>query len=150
MVVDFALGRAPAANVVTVRWKGPWNERRIRKEFESLARWAADHKLRTGRWIFLEPGERKWQVAIEVRGKAPTGGRIRRQHLPASSVARVVFNPDEVSPRVVYHGLTDWLRWRRKDKTIRRVGAYREVYQGNPWKDPRAWHRTAVEVVVHK
>jgi hypothetical protein len=49
---------------------------------------------------------------------------------------------------VVYHGVTDWLRWRRKEKEIKGVGAYREVYQGNPWSDRKAWSHTEIQVVV--
>jgi hypothetical protein len=60
----------------------------------------------------------------------------------------VRFDPTVVSPRVVYHGLSDWLRWQRKEKKIRSVVSYREIYEGNPWKDKRAWSRTEVQFVV--
>jgi hypothetical protein len=46
--------------------------------------------------------------------------------------------------------VTDWLRWRKKDKTIRSVGMYREVYDGDPWREPRAWAHTDVQIVVRK
>lgn len=150
MVVDFRFGKAKAASVVSVRWKGAWSDARIRKEFEGLARWASERRLRTGRWFFVEPSERTWEVAIEVRGKVRGAGRVHLRRWPASDVAEVQFDPDEVSPRVVYHGLSDWLRWRRKDKTIARAGQYREVYTANPWKNPAAWHAMTVQVVVRK
>jgi len=148
--VDFAFARAPAYRVAAVVWKGPWNERRIRAEFERIERWAKQHKLRTGLWIFREPAERTWEVAIEVKGAAPGAARIRRKTYRAGSVARVVFDPDVVSPRVVYHGLTDWLRWRKREKEIRSVVSYREVYRGNPWRDASVWARTEVQFVVRR
>lgn len=150
MVVDFSLRKAKAAQVASVRWTGPWNESRIRKEFEAVDRWLAGRGRSRGRWFFLEPSERTWEVAIEFRGRMRGEGRIHVRKLPAADVAEVRFDPDAVSARVVYHGLTDWLRWRRKDKTIRRAGAYREVYDGNPWTRPAAWKHMAVQVVVTK
>jgi hypothetical protein len=55
-----------------------------------------------------------------------------------------------VSSRVVYHGLNDHLRARRKEKSIRSVGSYREVYEDNPWKNPKAWAGLYVEAVVRR
>lgn len=150
MVVDFRFEKAPAFAAVTIDWTGPWNERRIRREFETLARWAAERKITAGRWYFMEPGTRRWRVAIAVRGKVRGSGRIKARRYPATTVVRVRFDPDEVSPRIVYHGLTDYLRWRRKDKEIRSVGAFREVYEANPWTHPRAWANLAVEAVVRR
>lgn len=150
MVVDFKIKRAPAYRVASVSWKGPWNERRIRAQFDRVAKWARKTGLRTGKWIFREPGTRAWEVSIEVRGSAHSEGPIRMRMLPATSVASVVFDPNVVSPAVVYHGVTDWLRWRKRDKTIRSVGAYREVYDGDPWREPKVWAHTEVQVVVRK
>ena len=62
----------------------------------------------------------------------------------------MVFDPEVVEPRVVYHGLSDFLRWRKKSGEIRSVGDYREVYQGDPWKDRRAYAHTEVQYVVRK
>jgi hypothetical protein len=59
-----------------------------------------------------------------------------------------VFDPEVVSPRVVYHGMTDWLRWRRKEREVRSIGQYREVYPGDPWRDKNAYARTEIQVVV--
>ena len=148
MTVDFAWGRSPKIRIASIAWKGPWNERKIRGQFERLARWAKANRVRTGRWIFLEPAERSWEVALELRGpaQAPPGGRLRT--LRASRLARVVFDPEVVSPRVVYHALSDWLRWRRKEKEIRSVTATRELYSGNPWTDRNAWAHTEVQFLV--
>jgi effector-binding domain-containing protein len=150
VVVEFRLKRVPAARVATLAWKGPWNERKIRAQFDRIALWARQNGLGTGRWIFREPAARAWQVAIEIRGAARSEGPIRVRTFPATTVASVVFDPNVVSPSVVYHGITDWLRWRKKDKTIKSVGTYREVYSGDPWRRPSAWARTDVQVVVRK
>lgn len=148
MTVDFSFQKAGAMRVVTTSWKGAWNEARIRREFETLAKWAGTRRLRTARWVFLEPSPRRWTVAIEVRGRPQGGGRVRVRTLPAGRVAAVTFDPEVISPRVVYHGLNDWLRWRKRDKEITAVGASREIYAGNPWKDPKAWARTQVQFLV--
>lgn len=153
MVVDFAMKRAPKYRVVSVRWKGPYKESRIRSEWENLAKWAKAKGLRTGKWFFSEDDagrQYRFEVAIEARGPVKGDGRVRVRTYPSSPVASVVFNPDEVSPRVIYHGMTDWLRWQKKDKTIKRVRSYREVYDGNPWTDKRAWARTEIHVLVTK
>ena len=150
MVVDFKIKHAPAYRVASLAWKGPWNERRIRAQFGRVVRWARKSGLRTGKWIFCEPGTRAWEVSVEVHGSARSEGPIRVRTIRASSVASVVFDPKVVSPSVVYHGVNDWLRWRKRDKTIRSVGGYREVYDGDPWRDPRSWARTEIQVVVRK
>ncbi len=150
MTVDFVLKKAPSYRIANLRWTGPWSDREIRKRFELVEKWARERGLRTGRWIFREPKARVWDAGIEVRGKARSQGRVKLQTLPASWVASVEFDPDVVSPRVVYHGVTDWLRWRRKEKAIRSAGAYRELYLGNPWRDRRAWSKTEIQVVVRK
>lgn len=150
MTVDFAFRRSPAYRVASIAWKGPWNEPKIRANFGRVVAWAKANGLRTGKWVFREPGERAWEVAIEVRGTARSSGAVRLKTYPASTVASVTFDPDAVSPRVIYHGLTDWLRWRKREKEIRSVGQYREVYDDDPWRNPRAWARTTVQVVVRR
>jgi effector-binding domain-containing protein len=150
MTVEFEIRKSPAYRVAAVRWKGPWSDGTIHRRFDSVVRWAKSHGLRTGKWIFREPAERTWEVAVEVRGSARSEGDIRIKSYPACSVARVIFDPDVVSPPVVYHGLSDWLRWRRRDKTIRSVGDYREVYDGDPWRDKRAYAHTEVQYVVRR
>ena len=148
MTVDFGFARTPAYRVAYVAWKGPWNERRIQREFEALDRWAKERGVRTGAWIFREPGEARWEAAVELKGSAKGDARVRVKTFRATRVARVVFDPEAVSPRVVYHGLSDWLRWRRREKKIRSVVSTREVYRGNPWRDRKAWARTEVQFVV--
>jgi DNA gyrase inhibitor GyrI len=150
MTVDFSFRRVPAYRVASMTWKGPWSEAKIRKNFNRVAAWAKANRLRTGRWIFREPGERTWEVAVEIHGRARPGAGVRLKTYPAATVASVTFDPDVVSPRVVYHGITDWLRWRKREKEIRSVGSYREVYDADPWRSPAAWARTNVQVVVRR
>jgi effector-binding domain-containing protein len=148
MAVDFGFKRAPAYRVAAVAWKGPWSDARVRAKFQKVVSWARARHLRTGKWIFREPTMRSFEVAIEVRGKARSEGGVRVKTYPGARVVSVVFDPDVVSARVVYHGVTDWLRWRKKEKEIRSVGDYREVYAGSPWTDKKAYARTEVQVVV--
>ena len=148
MTVDFVLKRTPGLRVASIRWTGSYSEAEIRKRFAAVEKWAKAHHLRTGRWVFREPRERQWSVGIEVRGAARSEGRVRVRSFPACTVASVTFDPEVVSPQVVYHGLMDWLRWRRKEKKVKSVVSTREIYLGNPWTDARAWSKTEVQFVV--
>ncbi|MGP8077076.1 MAG: GyrI-like domain-containing protein [Thermoplasmata archaeon] len=148
--VDFELARSPSFRVASIAWKGPWNERRIQAQFEKVEKWAKREGLRTGRWIFREPGTRRWEASIEVKGTGRGSGPVRIHTLRAATVARAVFDPAAVAPRVIYHGLSDWLRWRKREKAIRAVVSTREVYAGNPWRDPAAWARTEIQFLVRK
>jgi hypothetical protein len=128
-----------------------YKEAHVRAQFERIARWARDHHYRTGKWLFVylnKPSDDRFQVAIELKGRARGDGPIHTRQVAASKVGRVTFDPDVVSPRVIFFGITDWLRWERKEKTIRRTGSYREVYDGNPWTDRKVWSKTTLEVLV--
>lgn len=148
MTVDFKFRRAPAYRAAVISWKGAWSDARVRAKFYTVARWARAHGLRTGSWLFFEPDERSFMVGIEVQGKAKSDGAVRIKKFPSTRVASVVFDPDVISPAVVYHGVTDWLRWRKKERKVRSVGTYREVYTDDPWRNKRAYARTEVQVVV--
>jgi DNA gyrase inhibitor GyrI len=148
MTVDFALGKAPAYRVATLPPTKHWSENVCRPEFAKLLAWAKENELTPGKWIFRGLDGEGFQACLEIRGKAKASGAIRIRTLPASAVARVRFDPDVVSPRVVYHGLNDWLRWRKKEKEIRAVRSSRELYDGDPWTDPKAAKNTTVEYLV--
>jgi hypothetical protein len=152
MFVDFALKKAPSYRVATIVRIGAWKEDNLRAEFQELGRWARKQKIRTGRWIFVDAhrNHRRWEACLEITGKPRAEGRIRLKTLPASWVARVVFDPDLVSSRLVYHGLADWTRWRRTYKEIRSVTSVREIYSRNPWKDKKAWRNCEVQFLVRK
>ena len=160
MVVDFVLRNAPEMKVATLTMKGRWpGDKPIREEFEKLHAWTRSRGLKTGKWVFRELGDMtgpessaKWEVGIEVRGKGPLrgGGGVSIKTLPATKVASVTFDPDVVSARLVYHGISDWLRWREKFKEWKSVGPYREMYSGNPWTSKSAWAHTQVQAPVKK
>jgi effector-binding domain-containing protein len=149
MVVDFAFKKSPAMRTLSRTWKGSWQEKRIQAEFERVERYAKAHGLKPSRWLFsANDTEDQWLVALEVSGKARGDGTVRAKTFPAARVATITFDPEAVSPRVVYHGMYDWLRSQKKDKAIRAVGKWREVYRGNPWKDKAAWAETEIQAVV--
>jgi effector-binding domain-containing protein len=150
MVVDFAFKNVPSYRVASITRVGPWKEDNLRTEFGELTRWAKRRGLRTGRWIFIHKDGDRWEACLEVKGRAEEEGRIRLKTLHPTRVAFVVFDPDQVSSRVVYHGLQDWTRWRRKDGDIRAVTGSREVYSGDPWKDRSAWRHCEVQFLVRK
>lgn len=160
MVVDFEMRKAPEYRLATRTLRGPWpGDRVLRSEFEKVSDWAKEKGIKTGKWFFREfdaddkqPSKRRWEVGVEVRSRGPVrGGKgISMTTLPSVTVAAVTFNPDQISPRVVYHGLTDWLRWREKAGEYKVAGPYREVYLGNPWSSKRAWAHTQVQVPVKR
>ena len=150
MAIDFGYKRTPACRIASTSWKGPYSDAAIRRHFESVERWAKSNHLKTGRWFFWEPADERWEVGIEVRGTARPSSGVKLRRVPAATVASVVFDPKVVSASVIWHGLNDWLRWQRKQHKIKRVGAYRETYQGNPWKNKSAWAKVDVQFVVKK
>ena len=150
MFVDFEFKRVPSVRVACLLRVGRWKEDNLRTEFNQLVKWAKKNKTRTGNWFFAERGENRWEACLEIHGRAKGEGRIRIATLPAATVARVVFDPEQVSPRVIYHGLTDWLRWRRKEGEIKSVSSSREVYAGNPWTDRKAWAHAEVQFLVRR
>jgi hypothetical protein len=150
MVVDFALRRTPRLRVASILRVGPWQEDHLRREFSELTRWAGAQRVRTGRWIFLERGRQRWEACLEVRGNPKAEGRVHLKVLPASWAATVTFDPDRISSRIVYHGLRDWTRARRRAGEIRSVGSVREIYDANPWAVRSAWSRCRVEFLVRR
>ncbi len=160
MVVDFVVRKAPEYKVATRILRGTWpGDRAIRSEFEKVLEWAKVKGVRTGKWIFREldgpetpSAKRRWEVDIEVRGKGPVrGGKgVSIKTIPSGTAVTVTFNPDAVAARLVYHGLADWLSWRKKEKEYREAGPSRGVYIGNPWSSKRAWAHTQVQVPLKK
>ncbi|MCI4369334.1 MAG: GyrI-like domain-containing protein [Thermoplasmata archaeon] len=146
--MDFALKKAPAYRVAAVERRGPWKKDHLRAEFQEVARWAKENKLRTGKWFFVERGEKRFEACVELKGKAKGSGRVRVKTLPSSRVASVTFDPEQLSPRVVYHGLNDWVKWRKKDGEIKSVGYSREVYEADPWTNAKAWAKAEIQYLV--
>lgn len=150
MTVDFELVRSRSYRVASIARVGPWKEDNLRSEFEELEQWTRRQGLKSGTYIFVERGHHRWEACLEYRGRGKAAGRIRLKTLPATHVARVAFDPDQLSSRIVYHGLSDWVRWRKKYGEIQAVGWPREVYSGNPWKDKDAWAHCEVQFIVRK
>ena len=160
MVVDFAIRKAPEFKLATRTMKGSWpGDKALRSEFEKLAEWAKAKGIKTGKWVFSElddydvpEGKRRYLFGIELRGKGPfRGGKgVSIRTLQSTAVGSVTFNPDVVSPRVIYHGLADWLSWLEKEKKYKLSGPYREVYSGNPWSSKNAWGHTQVQAPLKK
>ncbi len=159
MLVDFEVKRTPGYAVASIMKVGPYREDNLRSEFSELVDWSKKNKLPTGAWIMYEhdgpesrrpPNQRRWEACLEIRGKAKADGRIKVKTLPAQTVASVVFNPNVVSPRIVYHALGDWIWWRLKFKEFKRAGPTREVYEGDPWTSARAWSKVDVQVLLEK
>jgi len=161
MVVDFAIRKSPEYRIAERTLVGKWpGDKAILAEFVKVQAWAKEKKLRTGKWFFLESGDEdmspnsklRIEMGIEIRGKAKVrGGKgVKLKALPASSIATVTFDPDAVSPRVIYHGINDWLRHLEKTRKYKELGPYREVYPGNPWSSKRAWAHTQIQVPVKK
>jgi len=155
MVVDIIIKRAPICTVASMMHVGPHRRDLLRTEFNQLVNWAKKRKIRTGKWImyFLdEPGgsrpanKLRSEACLEIKGKAKTEARIKVKKLPVQRVASVTFDPDEVSPRLVYSGIYGWLKY----AGYKDVGACREVYQGNPWTNARAWAKAEVQVPVKR
>jgi DNA gyrase inhibitor GyrI len=155
MAVDIRVKRAPGYRVASMMRVGPYRMDILRAEFNQLVNWARKRKIRTGKWIlyFLdEPGGRRpanklrSEACLEIKGKAKTEGRIKVKKLPAQRVACVTFDPDEVSPRLVYSGIYGWLRY----AGYKDVGPSRELYEGNPWTNARAGAKAEVQVPVKR
>jgi DNA gyrase inhibitor GyrI len=131
----------------------------MKDEFYTLSKWAKKNGLKMGKWFFYEfddpdtpEGSRRWEACIEVKGrsmaKPPKG--IETKLLPAQLVASVVFDPDQVSMQLVYHGIEGWLQWRTKFGEYEEAGPTREVYLDDPWTNKMAWANADVQVPVRK
>jgi effector-binding domain-containing protein len=127
----------------------------LRSEFSRLMKWAEKRRLRTGKWILFfideEGGRRpanrlRSEACLQIKGRAVSEDKIKVRKLPAQKVVSVTFNPDRVSPRLVYSGIYGWLRY----AGYKDAGLSREVYEGNPWTNPRAWANAEVQVPVKR
>jgi DNA gyrase inhibitor GyrI len=160
LTVDIVVRKEPSYSVISKTCVGPYSGGdMLRPEFRVLSRWARDHGVKTGKWFFYElddrdtpEGSRRWEACIEVQGrlKAKPSSGIERKELPAQLVASVIFDPEQVAPRLVYHGLEGWLQWRTKFGEFSEAGPTREVYSGDPWTSRKAWSSVDVQVPIRK
>ena len=125
-----------------------------RSEFSQLKRWAKKRKLGTGKWIMYfidkwgeKPNKNRRSVAaLEIKGKAEPDGKIRIMKLPRQKVVSVSFDPNKVSSDLVYHGLESWL----ESYTYKQTARSRELYNGNPWTNARAYANCEVQVPIKR
>ncbi len=159
MLVDFKIKKFSGCSAVSITYVGPHKEGgdMMREEFNQVIKWAREKGVRTGRWFFADldgPGvpdkKRRWEAAVEVKGaKAEARGDIQFREFPDQLVASVAFDPEKVSPRVIYYGLEGWLE-RGEHQEYKSAGPPREVYTGDPWRSTRAWANVEVQVPVKK
>ena len=159
MFVDFKIKKFSGCRVASITFVGAYREGgdMMREEFNHIVKWARKKGVRTGRWFFADldgsevpDKKRRWEAAVEVKGaKARAQGGIRFREFPDQLVASVTFDPEKVSPRVIYYGLEGWLEW-GEDREYKSAGRPREVYKGDPWKSARAWANVEVQVPVKK
>lgn len=155
MVVDFKVKVAPSYKVAYIIHIGPYTGPNIwREEFTELIKWARKKRLRTGNWIMGFLGDlgayttskSRSIAALKIKGNAKPEGRIRIRTLPRRKVVSVTFNPDIIADRLVYHGIEGWLPYR----PFKEAGPAREVYNGSPWTDRKAWSKAEVQVPIKK
>jgi effector-binding domain-containing protein len=155
MVVDLRVKHVAGCTVASMMRVGPYSANMLRSEFSQLAKWAKKRGLRTGKWILFfidEPGGRRpanrlrSEACLQIKGRATSEGKIKVKKLPAQKVVAVTFNPNIISPRLVYSGIYGWLEW----AGLKEAGLSREVYEGNPWTNPRAWANAEVQLPVKR
>jgi len=111
--------------------------------------------VKTGDYIcyFHETGRTtdmyKFEACLEIKGNPKPEGKIKIKELPKLAVASVKFNPEKVSPRLVYNGVYGWLQ--ENDEGYKAAEKYsREIYPGNPWTSSWAWNRTEIQIPAEK
>ena len=159
MLVDFKIKKFSGCRVASITYVGPYREGgdMMREEFNQIVKWARKKGVRTGCWFFADldgpevpDKKRRWEAAVEVKGaKARAQGGIRFREFPDQLVASVTFDPEKVSPRVIYYALEGWLEW-GEDREYKSAGTPREVYKGDPWRSARAWANVEVQIPVKK
>src|SRR2546421_7452238 len=141
MLVDFKIKKFSGCRVASVTYVGPYREGgdMMREEFNHIVKWARKKGVRTGRWFFADldgsevpDKKRRWEAAVEVKGaKARAQGGIRFREFPDQLVASVTFDPEKVSPRVIYYCLVGWLEG-GVDREGKSAGPAREDYTCHP------------------
>ena len=155
MKVEFKVKTAPSYKVAYILHIGPYtNQNMWRPEFNELVKWAKKRKLRTGKWImgFLDKWNEKTEkrrrsvACIEIKGRAKAEGKIKIMKIPKQKVVSVIFDPDKVSADIVYYGLEAWLEY----CPYKQAARSKELYDGNPWTNPRAWANCEVHVPLKR
>jgi|SRR5579872_1731489 len=155
MAVDIKIKNAPSYKVASIERTGGSGTEPLRREFKDLEKWAKKAKVKTGSYFcyFHEvgrtPDKYKFEACLEISGNPQSEGKIKIKELPKLTVASVKFNPEKISPRLVYNGVYGWLG--ENDEGYKEAGSYsREVYPGNPWTSSWAWNRAEIQVPAGK
>lgn len=156
MKVEFKVKTAPSYKVAYILHIGPYahSHDMWRPEINQLEKWTQKRKLRTGKRImfFLDKWSKKTEkrrrsvACIEIKGKAKPEGKIKMMKIPKQKVVSVMFDPDQVSADVVYYGLEAWLEY----CPYKQAARSRELYNGNPWTNPRAWANCEIQVPLKR
>jgi DNA gyrase inhibitor GyrI len=155
MKTDFRLKVAPSYRVAYITHYGPYvGQNMWRSEFNQLAKWAKREKLRTGKWImyFIDEWgkkpekERRSVACLEIKGRAAPEGKIRIMKIPRQRVVSAIFDPDKVSAEVIYYALEGWL----ESSKYKQAARSRELYDGSPWTNRRAWANCEVQVPLKR
>ena len=155
MKVDFKVKTAPSYRVAYLTHYGGYSGPNMwRREFTQLTKWTRKRKLQTGKWIMYfidkwgeKPNRKRRSVAaIEIKDKAKSEGKIQIMKIPKLKVVSVKFDPDRVSDDIVYHALESWL----ESYSYRQAGRSRELYNGSPWTNRKAWANCEVQVPIKR
>jgi effector-binding domain-containing protein len=154
MATDIKVKSTPQYKVASLERTGGEGSDPLRREFQELEKWAKKSKVKTGSYLchFYESGRTpdryRFEACLEIRGNPTPEGKIKIKELPKITVASVKFNPEKLSPRLVYHGIYGWLK--DNDEGYKAGSFSREVYPGNPWLNSWAWMRAEIQVPAEK
>lgn len=155
MAVDIKVKNTPSYKVASLERTGAEGSEPLRHEFQQLEKWAKKSRVKIGKYFcyFYESGRSRdmyrFEACLEIRGNPEPEGKIKLKELPKMTVASVKFNPEKVSPRLVYNGVYGWLK--ENDEGIKEAGPFsREVYPGNPWTSSWAWSRAEIQIPAEK
>jgi effector-binding domain-containing protein len=155
MKAEIKVVRAPSYTVAYMIRVGPYTGQNMwRSELSQLDRWAKKRRLRTGKWIMYfidrwgeKPAKQRRSVAaVQLKSNARAEGKVKIMRIPSQKVASVTFNHDKVSEELVYYGLESWL----DAGSYKQAGTSRELYDGSPWANPRAWANCEVQVPLKR
>ena len=155
MAVDIKVKNSPSYKVASLERTGGEGSEPLRSEFKQLEKWAKKAKVKTGSYIcyFHEMGKTpdryRFEACLEISGNPESEGKIKIKELPKTPVASVKFNPEKISPRLVYNGVYGWLG--ENDEGYKVSDTFsREIYPGNPWTSSWAWSRAEIQVPTEK
>ncbi len=155
MTVEFKLKVAPSYKVAYIMRRGQYTGQNMwRTEFNQLVKWARKRKVRTGKWImyFIDEWgkkperERRSVACLEIKGRAFPEGKIQMKKIPRQKVISVTFDPDKVSADIIYYALEGWLQY----APYKQAARSRELYDGSPWTNRRAWANCEIQVPLKR